>query len=91
MPLPNNNNMSSDLDAISADSASDVWIVGTYLFEVNPSDYSQETYSLHWNGSAWSIVPMPLNPGTNPNVGTRSTRSRRTARPTCGRLANSTT
>jgi hypothetical protein len=69
VPLPNNNNMLSDLDAISADSASDVWIVGTYLFEVNSSDYSEEDYSLHWNGSAWSIVPMPLNPGTNPNVG----------------------
>jgi hypothetical protein len=69
VPLPNNNNMASNLDAISADSASDVWIVGTYLYEVNSSDYSEETYSLHWNGSAWSIVPMPLNPGTNPNVG----------------------
>jgi len=69
VPLPKNNNMSSNLDAISADSGSDVWIVGTYLFEVNSSDYSEETYSLHWNGSAWSIVPMPLNPGTNPNVG----------------------
>jgi hypothetical protein len=69
VPLPKNNNMSSNLDAISADSSSDVWIVGTYLYEVNSSDYSEETYSLHWNGSAWSIVPMPLNPGTNPNVG----------------------
>ena len=69
VPLPKNNNMSSNLDAISADSGSDVWIVGTYLFEVNSSDYSEETYSLHWNGSAWTIVPMPLNPGTNPNVG----------------------
>ena len=42
VPLPKNNNMLSDLDAISADSASDVWIVGTYLFEVNPSDYAEE-------------------------------------------------
>jgi hypothetical protein len=67
VPLPNNDNMLSDLYAISADSASDVWIVGTYLFEVNSSDYAEETYSLHWNGSAWSIVPMPLEHGTNPN------------------------
>jgi hypothetical protein len=69
VPLPKNNNMNSDLDAISANSASDVWIVGTYLFEVNPSDYSEEDYSLHWNGNSWKIVPMPPNPGTNPNVG----------------------
>jgi hypothetical protein len=67
VPLPDNDNLASDLDAISADSASDVWIVGTYLFEVNSSDYAEETYSLHWNGSAWSIVSMPLEPGTNPN------------------------
>jgi hypothetical protein len=67
VPLPKNNNMLSDLYAVSADSASDAWIVGTYEFEVNPSDYAEETYSLHWNGTAWSIVPMPLEPGTNPN------------------------
>jgi hypothetical protein len=67
VPLPKNNNMLSDLNAISADSPNDVWIVGNYEFEVNPSDFANETYSLHWNGSAWSIVPMPLEPGTNPN------------------------
>jgi hypothetical protein len=67
VPLPSNDNLPSDLYAISADSASDVWIVGTYEYEVNSSDYAEETYSLHWNGSAWSIVPMPLEPGTNPN------------------------
>jgi hypothetical protein len=67
VPLPKNNNMLSDLDAVSADGPNDVWIVGNYEFEVNPSDYANETYSLHWNGSSWSIVPMPLEPGTNPN------------------------
>lgn len=67
VPLPDNDNLASDLNAVSADSSSDVWIVGTYLFEVNSSDYAEETYSLHWNGSAWSIVSMPLEPGTNPD------------------------
>jgi hypothetical protein len=67
VPLPSNDNLPSDLYAISADSASDVWIVGTYELEVNSSDYAEETYSLHWNGSTWSIVPMPLEPGTNPD------------------------
>jgi hypothetical protein len=63
VPLPKNNNMLSDLNAISADSPDDVWIAGNYEFEVNPSDFANETYSLHWNGSAWSIVPSP-SPGT---------------------------
>jgi hypothetical protein len=67
VPLPKNNNALSDLNAISADGPDDVWIVGNYEFEVNSSDFANETYSLHWNGSAWSIVPMPLEPGTNPN------------------------
>ena len=67
VPLPSNNNLRSDLNAVSADSPGDVWIVGTYMLEVNPSDFAEETYSLHWNGSSWSIVPMPLEPGTNPN------------------------
>ncbi|HEY6276382.1 MAG TPA: hypothetical protein VIX86_08615 [Streptosporangiaceae bacterium] len=69
VPQPKNNNLGSNLDAVSANGPNDVWIVGTDLFEVNSSDYSNETYSLHWNGSTWSIVPMPLNPGTNPNIG----------------------
>jgi hypothetical protein len=69
VPLPNNNNLASNLDAISADGPNDVWIVGTYYLEVSPTDEANETYSLHWNGSTWSIVAMPLDPGTNPNIG----------------------
>jgi hypothetical protein len=67
VPLPDNNNLASNLDAVSADGPNDVWIVGTYYLEVSPTDEANETYSLHWNGSSWSIVPMPLEPGTNPN------------------------
>jgi hypothetical protein len=67
VPLPNNDNLASDLYAISADGPNDVWIVGTYYLLVSPTDEALETYTLHWNGTAWSIVPMPLVPGTNPN------------------------
>jgi hypothetical protein len=67
VPLPQNNNMLSDLDAISASGPDNVWIVGTFQEEITPTDFPDETYSLHWNGTAWSIVPMPLEPGTNPN------------------------
>ncbi|MBV9381905.1 MAG: hypothetical protein JOY82_11975 [Streptosporangiaceae bacterium] len=67
VPQPSNNNLASDLDAISADGPSDVWIAGRYMLEVTPSDFAEETYTLHWDGTSWSIVPMPLEPGTNPN------------------------
>jgi hypothetical protein len=67
VPQPSNNNLGSDLNAISSGGPNDVWIVGNYLREVTPNDYANETYSLHWNGSSWKIVPMPLEPGTNPN------------------------
>ena len=67
VPLPDNNNLASDLYAISSDGPNDVWIVGTYELQVSASDLATETYSLHWNGSAWSIVSMPPAPGTDPN------------------------
>jgi hypothetical protein len=60
VPPPNNNNMLSNLNAISADGPNDVWIVGTFLDEISPTFFPTETYSLHWNGTAWSVVPMPL-------------------------------
>jgi hypothetical protein len=67
VPLPANNNLASDLNAISADGASDVWIVGTYELQVGPTAVQNETYSLHWNGSSWTIVAMPLEDSSNVN------------------------
>jgi hypothetical protein len=67
VPQPTNSNFASDFDAISADGRSDAWVVGTYMLEVNPSDFATETYTLHWNGTVWSAVLMPLVPGTNPD------------------------
>jgi hypothetical protein len=57
------------LVAISADSPSDAWAVGTYLKDVNGTLVA-ETYTLHWNGSAWSVVYMPLEPPTSPSQAT---------------------
>jgi hypothetical protein len=62
-PNPANPGMSQSLSSISADSATDVWAVGSYLIDVNSSTVRYEPYSLHYNGSAWSVVPMPLTPG----------------------------
>jgi hypothetical protein len=68
VPPPNNDNMLSNLNAISADGPNDVWIVGTFLDEISPTFFPTETYSLHWNGTAWSVVPMPLINSSNINA-----------------------
>ena len=47
-----------DLTTVSASSASDVWAVGTY--DPAFSSQSYDNYSVHWNGSAWTEVPMPV-------------------------------
>jgi hypothetical protein len=65
-PLPSNNGYDTTLNAISADSPSDVWIIGSYL--VGTTTLRWETFSDHWNGStlamawngtSWAIVPSP--------------------------------
>jgi hypothetical protein len=68
VPLPQNDNLASDLDAISADGPNDVWIVGTFMDPISPTFFPHETYSLHFNGSTWSIVPMPLVGSSNVNA-----------------------
>ena len=64
LPSPNSGATSS-LSSISADSASNVWAVGLYLSGSTASTERYEPYSLHYNGSTWSIVAMPPVPGTN--------------------------
>jgi hypothetical protein len=66
VPLPSGAGPISTLNAISASGPDDVWIAGTY--ELSSTDLRRETYSLHWNGSTWSVVPMPLNPSSNINA-----------------------
>ena len=36
--------------------------------EISPTFFPTETYSLHWNGTAWSVVPMPLVGSSNVNA-----------------------
>jgi hypothetical protein len=66
VPVPSGAGPTSTLNAISADGPDDVWITGTY--QLSPTDLRRETYSLHWNGSTWSVVPMPLNPSSDINA-----------------------
>jgi hypothetical protein len=53
-----------DLTTISATSATNVWAVGTY--DPAYSSESYDNYSVHWNGSAWTEVPMPLPSSSDP-------------------------
>ncbi|MBV9208895.1 MAG: hypothetical protein JO037_26590 [Actinobacteria bacterium] len=59
VPLPPNAPTNTTLDAISADGPDDVWAVGTFL---DSASGQFETFSIHFNGTAWSAVPMPLSP-----------------------------
>jgi hypothetical protein len=47
-------------DSISASSASDIWVVGS---TVNTSTGITSGEALHYNGTAWSVVPMPVGAG----------------------------
>jgi hypothetical protein len=60
VPVPPKD-ITTDFDAISADSPSDVWIVGSYTATVSSTQETFGTYTLHWNGSSWSVVSMPAN------------------------------
>jgi hypothetical protein len=61
VPVPAND-ITTDFDAISADSPDDVWIAGSYTATVSSTQGTFGTYALHWNGSSWSLVSMPANP-----------------------------
>jgi hypothetical protein len=64
-PLPTSTGFPTTLNAISADGPNDVWIVGSYMIQVSQTNLRYETFSDHWNGSAWSVVPMPLVSGSD--------------------------
>jgi hypothetical protein len=56
VPSPNVAGSSSVLTAISVVSANDIWAVG-YSTD---SNFNNRSLTLHWNGTAWSIVPSPI-------------------------------
>jgi hypothetical protein len=64
-PLPSKNGFDTTLNAIAADSPNDVWIIGSYLIQVSQTNLRWETFSDHWNGSTWTVVPMPKTPGSD--------------------------
>jgi hypothetical protein len=59
------NTVGNRVSSISADSASDIWIAGTYT----TPDYTTAAYALHYNGSAWSVVPMAQPASSSVSIG----------------------
>jgi hypothetical protein len=57
------------LGAISAHGASDIWVTGAYNTSTTCATTCEQTFALHWNGTSWSLVPMPpVNRSTDPSL-----------------------
>jgi hypothetical protein len=67
VPAPAPPGMGSWLSAVFARSASDVWAVGGYWDEREIG----RTLVMHWDGSAWSIMPSPNPPSMVSQDGAR--------------------
>jgi hypothetical protein len=63
-PLPKIPRAAAELNGVSADGPNDVWAVGD---TINSQGVDRRTLALHWNGTAWSVVPTPnfsVTPGS---------------------------
>jgi hypothetical protein len=62
----------STLTAVSARAANDIWAVGNFSAARGTTSNSF-TLTMHWNGSAWVIVPSPDPATSSPVNGVRQT------------------
>jgi hypothetical protein len=60
VPSPNAGTGTGILRSVAALSTNDVWAVGSSYDPQNIDD--EDTFALHWDGVAWSVVPTP-HPG----------------------------
>ncbi|QDU66997.1 hypothetical protein [Engelhardtia mirabilis] len=58
-PLPSESNKSI-LRGVAAISDDDVWAVGEAAVTVAPGDVDNVVQALHWDGSGWTSVPVPV-------------------------------
>src|SRR5439155_3480620 len=58
VPSQNPGASADSFTAVSGDSASDVWAVGSF----SASTAGSQTLAEHWDGGAWTVVPSP-HPG----------------------------
>ncbi|MGI8890332.1 MAG: hypothetical protein ACR2G0_06050 [Chthoniobacterales bacterium] len=62
VPCPSMANLDNYLNAVRAVSPNDIWAVG-YTDSPSGAHYFQPL-AVHWDGTAWTIVPTPLSVGT---------------------------
>jgi hypothetical protein len=55
-PNPGGTGRDNELVDVTATSGSDIWATGSYY--TNPT---HNAFALHWNGSSWAAVTLPLN------------------------------
>src|SRR5712692_3003 len=65
MVSPNPSSNENELTSVSADSPTDAWAVGTYLYDTRGI---HGTLTLHWDGTSWSKVRSPSPSGFNNNA-----------------------
>jgi hypothetical protein len=63
---PNLGSSGNQLNAIEANSASDIWAVGGFSNAAPPVGQELQTLVEHWNGASWKVVPSP-SPGSGAN------------------------
>lgn len=57
VPAPSAGSYMSYLNGIQARTAGDIWAVGSYALDSSGLGYA--TLILHWNGTAWTVIPSP--------------------------------
>ena len=57
IPSPNTGPTGNDLKKLAVVNANDIWAVGN---DLDATDHAQ-ALTMHWNGSAWSIIPNPYS------------------------------
>ena len=62
VPSPNGAGIINTLRGVSGSASGDVWAVGV----TGPSFVDNSALAMHWNGSAWSIVPTAATSGADP-------------------------
>jgi hypothetical protein len=61
VPSPSPGTWFNELYGVAANSADDVWAVGS---RTSASEYAK-TLIEHWDGTSWSVIPSPNVPGVN--------------------------
>lgn len=65
VPSPHRDVSNNKLTAVSGNSASNVWAVGTFY---NTNSGTTQTLTERWNGLQWSVVLSPVAPGSSDNI-----------------------